>query len=50
MIDQVLSDLKDVKNNAEKEFSAWFKFAVDMGAFVGIHPDKSRTAKCCSNF
>ena len=50
MIDQVLSDLKDVKNNIEEECSTWFKFAVDMGASVGIHPDKPRTAKCWSNF
>ena len=50
MIDQVLSDLKDVKNNIEEEFSAWFKFAVDMGASVDINPDKLRTTKCWSNF
>ena len=49
MIDQLLSDLKDVKNNIE-EFSAWFKFAVDMGASVVIHPDKPRIAKCWGNF
>ena len=42
MIDQVL--------NIEEEFSAWFKFADDMGASVGINPDKPRTAKCWSNF
>ena len=50
MIDQLLSDLQDVKNNIEEEFSAWFKFAVDMGAYFGIHPDKPRIAKCWSNF
>ena len=50
MIDHVLSDLKHVKNNIEEEFSVWFKFAVDMAASVGIHPDKPRTAKCWSNF
>ena len=42
MVDQVL--------NIEEEFSAWFKFAVDIGASVGIKPDKPRTAKCWSNF
>ena len=50
MIDHVLSDLKHVKNNIEEEFSVWFKFAVDMAASVGTHPDKPRTAKCWSNF
>ena len=50
MIDQLLSDLQDVKNNIEEEFSAWFKFAVDMGVYFGIHPDKPRIAKCWSNF
>ena len=50
MIDQIFSDLKDVKNNTEEEFIAWFKFAVDMGVYVGIHPEKPRTAKCWSNF
>ena len=39
MIDQVLSDLKDVKNNIVEEFSAWFKFTVDMVASVVTHQD-----------
>ena len=50
MIDQVLSDLKDFKNNIGEEFSAWIKFAFDMGPSVGIDPDKPRTAKRWSNF
>ena len=50
MIDRVVSDLSDVKKNIENEFSGWYKFAVDMGASVGVQPNKPRTTKCWSKF
>ena len=42
MIDQVLI--------IEEEFSSWFTFAADMGASVGINPDKPRATKRWSDF
>ena len=50
MTDQVISDLKDTKRDIENEFKEWFKFATDMAAFVGVDPEKPRTAKCWRRF
>ena len=50
MVDQVISDSKNVKRDIENEFKGWFKFATDMAASVGVDPEHPRTAKCWSRF
>ena len=50
MIDQVLKNLEEIKNNVTEEFKLWFQFSIDMAASVGVSPSVPRIAKCWSRF
>ena len=45
MIDNVISELKDFRDNADTEFQHGFNFAVKLGEEVNTAPSVSRLAR-----
>ena len=48
MIDQVINDLREKKDNMDEEFHHWYEMACEMAKSVGVMPSEPRLAKCWS--
>lgn len=50
MINQVINDLRETKNNIDEEFHHWYEMACEMAKSVGVMPSEPRLAKCWSRY
>ena len=46
MIDQVINDLRETKDNMDEEFHLWYQMACEIPKSVRIMPSEPRLAKC----
>ena len=46
LIGKVLNDLKETKDNIEKELHHWSQFSSELAKSVGVSQSKPRTPKC----
>ena len=46
MMDQVINDLRETKDNMDAEFQHWYEMTCEMAKSVGVIPLEPRLAKC----
>ena len=50
MIDQVINDLRETKDNMDEEFYHWYEMVCEMAKSIGVIPSEPRLAKCWSRY
>ena len=50
MIDQVINDLRETKDNMDEEVHHWYEMACEISKSVGVMPSEPRLAKCWSRY
>ena len=50
MIDQVINDLRETKDNMDEEFYHWYEMVCEMAKSIGVIPSETRLAKCWSRY
>ena len=50
MIDQVINDLREPKDNMDEECNHWCEMVCEMAKSVGVTPSEPRLANCWSRY
>ena len=50
MIDQVLNDIRETKDNLDEIFHPWYEMACEMAKSVDVMSSEPRLAKCWSRY
>ena len=50
MINQVINDVRETKDNIDGEFDHWYEMACEMAKSVGVMPSEPRLPKCWSQY
>ena len=48
MIDQIINDLRETKDNMDEEFHCWYEMACEMTKSVGVMSSEPSLTKCWS--